>query len=219
MENQLELYQSRPQTIRPQSGGALLGADAVFSSLPRILSDAAASRVLFFIWSKEGPKDLSIRPGEPSGCKIEALNRKAVESFKSIVLRVWYAFNSPYALPDRFAGDETPEAVYQRELVIRSLAGIPILASAELAKAASLTASESSATLTQTAVQATLASSVGGTLSRPPSNSTLPAAPVSKDPTMRQEELKRIEAAIDFESRGHTPFNTRELIYGGSTFL
>eukprot|EP01041_Mallomonas_annulata_P000616 gene616-1189_t len=86
------------KTALPQSW-ALVSADAFLSAFPRILSDPAASRVLMQLFTKS--------------------STNTPDSFRELVLRVWEAFCSPDAKPNRLRPVETIDAIYRREIVIR----------------------------------------------------------------------------------------------------
>lgn len=107
-----------PNRLLPQSATAAHAGDPVFSSFPRILSDAAASRVLMLLWSRESPKTISTRDGKVS--------EDAIKVFRDVVLRVWRAFSTPSTQPSRIAATESVHAVYRREMKIRELLGIPL---------------------------------------------------------------------------------------------
>ena len=177
LENQISQYQGHIQNILPQSGGALLGGDAVLSSLPKLLSDPAAYRVFFQLWSLEGPKDIGLRPGETTSSNIENVNDKTKAVLRDIVLRLWRAYSSPEARPSRLDREESVDSMYRREVTLRELAGV------------------------QNPISATLRRSA----SKP--SDILSASQLGKSATLLNPQ--NVE-----QSRGHTPFNTRELIIG-----
>ncbi len=203
--NQIERYQGRARNILPQTGGALLRADPVFSALPRILSDPAACRVFFLLWSIDGTKEISTRPNESSGCSIEPINVRAVDSFNNVVLRLWRAFSAPDAQPDRLVDEETVDSVYRRELRIRELAGIPLPTPFQ----GTLKPSTSSSQLSETQKGSTLIGALKDD---------------GKPPVSTQNTAGRIAAPVaapvDVElTRSHTPFSTRELLVGDGALL
>ena len=105
--------------LLPQSG-SLPYADVILIAFPRILADPAASKVLFALWAKEAPA-LPI----DSLSLADVQQAPVVHAFRSVVLRVYRAFSSPDAQPDRLNPYETAEDCYHRMAIIRSLIGMP----------------------------------------------------------------------------------------------
>ena len=211
IENQIDRYQGTARTILPQSGGPLLRADPVISSLPRILSDPAACRVFFLLWSIEGIKEIGTKPNEVPGCKIENISLRAIEAFKNVVLKVWRAFSSPECQPNRFVDEETVEMINIRELRIRELAGLPPPVSTTVNGAVISSANNSK---DRSAKGGTLLNSALDNKNVVLSSNTKAAVPVVGATTAPKLTPEDIEI-----SRSHTPFNTRELLIGEGAIL
>lgn len=201
LDNQINQYQGHLQNILPQSGGSLLGGDAVLSSLPKLLSDPASCRVFYLLWSLEGPKDVGIRAGEATQSKVENINSKSIAVLRDIILRLWRACSSPDARPSRLDNEESVDSVYRRELLIRELVGIQKPISATLVRSG-LKPSES------------INGSITGSTQR-----LGQSADLSKTATLGVTAQAPRDAATIEQGRGHTPFNTRELLIGDGILL
>jgi len=203
LDNQINQYQGHLQNILPQTG-SLLGGDAVLSSLPKLLSDPAACRVFYLLWASEGPKEVGIRAGETTLSKAENVNNKALTALREIILRLWRACSSPEARPSRLFEEESVDSMYRREVIIRELAGVRKEVSATLRRS-TLKPSES--------INMTPGQTIGSTqrLEQTDSFNNSTTLGLSAQP---QRDLDTIE-----QSRGHTPFNTRELLIGDGIFL
>ena len=113
---------SRPE---PQSGqsGPLPLADAILSSLPRILADPAASKVLMLLWSKRAPD--SIRGKRATAITIDNATDPAVLGvFRDVTLKLYRAFGYLDAQPSRLKPVESAAALEKRIERIREYVGI-----------------------------------------------------------------------------------------------
>ena len=118
----LQLAQIQSDRILPQTG-ILHHADALLSSFPRILADEAACRVLLLLWKADFPKDLHGKTYKEMTVG-DTSNVRALQTFRSIVLRLWRAYSSPNSLPDRFSAFESIDEIVRREIHIKTLVGI-----------------------------------------------------------------------------------------------
>jgi Ca2+-binding EF-hand superfamily protein len=172
-------------------------ADPIFSSFPRILNDPAASRVMLYLWSKEGPTDMIRAAGMK--CLAEGeVTAQALQIFRHIVLRVYRAFNSPDAQRSRLVMEETLEGINTREAVIRDLVGLT-------STGASVTNLGGVSTSTFAVNTSTLSKSKSGVslLSK------------SGDLTTLLNSTDRIHSSL--QEHTHTPFNARELMWRSSS--
>lgn len=161
--------------------------------------------VFFLLWSIDGAKEISTKPNESSGCSIESINVRAVDSFNNIVLRLWRAFSAPDAQPDRLVDEETVDSVYRRELRIRELAGIPLPTSVQGTFKSSTSASQLSD------------AQKGGTLISALKDDGKSQVPIQNVPA---KFVAPVSAPVDVElTRSHTPFSTRELLVGDGALL
>lgn len=112
----------RPNAALTMPHHATVG-DPIFSSFPRIIADPAASKVMFYLWSREMPA--AVKGATKKDCAMaDALNVMSEELFRGIVLRVWYAFSSPSAQRCRLRPMETIEDIRERENYMRLVVGV-----------------------------------------------------------------------------------------------
>eukprot|EP00981_Chlorochromonas_danica_P011048 scaffold3678_cov157-Ochromonas_danica.AAC.1 len=135
----LKLFEDQPDRILPQTG-SLLHADVVLSSFPRILADPAACRVLMMLWKKEFPTELNGKTYRDMTIN-DASSVRALQVFRNVMLRLWHAFGSPDAQPNKLLPDESEEDIIARELRIRELVGIAVGSNPQLAQSLALTKS------------------------------------------------------------------------------
>ena len=166
-------------------------------------------------------------------------NIRALQVFRSVVLRLWRAFGSPHALPDKLNPFETDDETYRREMRIREMVSIPTDGAAAAAdaakhtiagKASAAAASAASArppSLTKAASKMTNfgatqkpnpnattdATIVGGVVINDPGAYVVPKSLVeeNKDKNTKKEDAKKevVEQPLC------TPFNARELMWTG----
>lgn len=162
----------------PQTG-SLPYADVLLSSFPRMLADPAASRVLFALWSKEAPAELCNRPMEALTLADVATPR-VQQAFRDVVLRVYRAFSSPDAMPDKLNPIETAEHSYQRERVMRQLIGMPEPGSVAV----------SAQGIAPPSVATRIVTAAGG-------GSSKPAGPASAAPGMLSSSISRLSGVAN----------------------
>jgi Ca2+-binding EF-hand superfamily protein len=231
----LQLSHHSMERVLPQTG-VLHHADALLSSFPRILADDAACRVLLLLWKREFPKDLNGKTYKDMTVS-DTSNIRALQVFRSVVLRLWRAFGSPHALPDKLTLFETDIETLQREMRIREMVAIPVDGAAAAAEAAKNTmtaktiaaaanarppnvtkavssisafADTSKAPPKQAPGEATI---VGGVVINDPGAYTVPKSLVEEN---KDKNTKKADAKAEaVEQPLCTPFNARELMWTG----
>jgi Ca2+-binding EF-hand superfamily protein len=86
----LRLFDAHPDRLLPQTG-ALHQPDFVVGCFPKLLADKAASRVLMMHWLKEFP---SVQLSTIGAKAMGSLDDRCIETFRTVVMRLWHAFNS-----------------------------------------------------------------------------------------------------------------------------
>ena len=121
-----------------------------------------------------------------------------------MVLRLWRAYSSPDALPDKLQPEESIEAEYARERRIRDMAGVPVVAQPQANQMGMMRMSQRNfpANGAVLASSNNLATGQGG------------GVPMS--PGMQQGAALADRAE---ENILHTPFNARELMWAAQIKL
>lgn len=223
--------------ILPQTGELPTG-DPLFSSFPRILNDPAASRVLLLLWRMEAPKNISVilnappavlyastaaarGPGNavparpPNGTEPPVpvphigtafatpsrytIPARTLEVFRSVVLRLWRAMASPDTRPPRVTTSEPVKSIYRRELKLRALLGIKKTPSV-LATTAHINALKENEKNNKLQASQDLRASRGSNLGGVSATA------------LAEQDMSVMHIAS-------TPFNVRELLWGGETYL
>ena len=123
LQKALRLTIDAPDRVLPQSACCIPNVDPILSSLPKLLADAAACRVLLYLWSKEAPTTVTAKPIAEITVEDVAATRVS-DVYRDVVLRMYRGFNHLDAQPDRLNPFETIETVYKREAAIRNYVGV-----------------------------------------------------------------------------------------------
>jgi hypothetical protein len=143
LQQQMTIKPDKPEQMLPQTGSLPL-ADAILSSFPRILADAAASRVLMYFWSRSLPKEMENKPITAINVA-DATQPKVLMTFREVAVQMYHAFSCLDAQPDRMRPFETVEEVFRREVRMRQYVGAELdhsvvggVVAPDLAKAAGM---------------------------------------------------------------------------------
>jgi len=117
--------------ILPQTG-VLHHADPLLSTFPRVLADAAGSRVLLLLWKQEFPAELNGKTYKDMSL-LDTSNVRALQVFRNVILHLYNAFSCPALLPDKLKPFETEVELQLREKRIKEFIGMTI---AEYSKSA-----------------------------------------------------------------------------------
>lgn len=192
--NALKLCHDGPERVLPQSSLSAPIADVVLSSFPQFLADAAASRVLLFLWSKEAPFEI-MKKSISAITTSEISNPKVLEVFRSVTHRLYRAYHCVDAQPDKLNPIENIEQIYSREQRIKNYASIMVAAATNSNVPGVISAEQPRASFTSS-----------------PHSATLSATSNLAGVTSHSRSAGTANSALTVPMV-HTPFNTKELFW------
>ena len=173
--------------LLPQTG-KLATADPVLSGFPRMLADPAACRVLIEL--------MASRRGGGTSTNTYGAN----DVFQEVVLRVWEAYSSPEARPDRRYPLESLDRTLKRELYLRECLGMH--------KPAPL---ERTANIGSELMKESLANSKDGSLRA--SGQKESGWMQSMGATSKPKDVNVVGGTTVVQQRTFVPFDARELMW------